>query len=151
MSEATRRLSVGMSAERQGGEAAAAALISYETVGRSPRPVYPLDFVSLSLYNIFVQHEEHMSKQVSYSYARQNFAEILTEAADTQEPVIVSRRGHEDVAILPASELRSLEETAHLMRSPANARRLLTALHRALSNEGRPESTAELRSELELE
>jgi antitoxin YefM len=92
-----------------------------------------------------------MSKRVSYSYARQNFAEILTEAADTQEPVIVSRRGHEDIAILPASELRSLEETAHLMRSPANARRLLAALHRALSDEGRPESLAALRSELELE
>jgi antitoxin YefM len=95
--------------------------------------------------------EELMSKQVSYSYARQNFAEILTETADTQEPVIVSRRGHEDVAILPASELRSLEETAHLMRSPANARRLLAALHRALSDEGHPESTAALRAELELE
>jgi prevent-host-death family protein len=40
-----------------------------------------------------------MSKQVSYSYARQNFAEILTEAADTQEAVIVSRRGHEDVEL----------------------------------------------------
>jgi antitoxin YefM len=92
-----------------------------------------------------------MSKQVSYSYARQNFAEILTEAADTQEPVIVSRRGHEDIAIVPASELRSLEETAHLMRSPANARRLLAALHRALSDEGRPESTSALRAELELE
>jgi antitoxin YefM len=92
-----------------------------------------------------------MSKQVSYSYARQNFAEILTEAIDTQEPVIVSRRGHEDIAILPASELRSLEETAHLMRSPANARRLLAALHRALSNEGQTGSTAALRAELELE
>jgi antitoxin YefM len=92
-----------------------------------------------------------MSKQVTYSYARQNFAEILTEAADTQEAVIVSRRGHEDVAILPASELRSLEETAHLMRSPANARRLLAALHRALSDDGQPESTAALRAELELE
>jgi antitoxin YefM len=92
-----------------------------------------------------------MSKQVSYSYARQNFADILTEAADTQEPVIVTRRGHEDIAILPASELRSLEETAHLMRSPANARRLLAALHRALSDEGRPESAEALRSEFELE
>jgi antitoxin YefM len=92
-----------------------------------------------------------MSKQVSYSYARQNFADILTEAADSKEPVIVSRRGHEDIAILPASELRSLEETAHLMRSPANARRLLAALHRALSDEGQPQSLDALRSALELE
>lgn len=92
-----------------------------------------------------------MSKQVSYSYARQNFAEILTEAVEAQEPVIVSRRGHEDGAIIPASELRSLEETAHLLRSPANARRLLTALQRALSNEGHAQTPAELKSTLELE
>ncbi|HUG17205.1 MAG TPA: type II toxin-antitoxin system Phd/YefM family antitoxin [Thermomicrobiales bacterium] len=92
-----------------------------------------------------------MSKQVSYSYARQHFAEILSEATETQEPVIVSRRGHEDVAIVPASELRSLEETAHLLRSPANARRLLSALQRALSSEGQPQSPEELRAEFELE
>jgi antitoxin YefM len=92
-----------------------------------------------------------MSKQVSYSYARQNFAEVLTEAADSQEPVIISRRGHEDIALLPASELRSLEETAHLLRSPANARRLLAALNRALSEGGRPESLDALRSEFGLE
>ena len=92
-----------------------------------------------------------MSRQVSYSYARQHFAEILSEAADAQEPVIVSRRGHDDVAIIPASELRSLEETAHLLRSPANSRRLLAALQRALSSEGVPQSLTELKAELELE
>ena len=91
-----------------------------------------------------------MSRQVSYSYARQNLAEILEEAANAQEPVIISRRGHEDVAIVPASELRSLEETAHLLRSPENARRLLTALQRALERVGTAQSPDELRSELEL-
>jgi antitoxin YefM len=92
-----------------------------------------------------------MSRQVSYSYARQHLAEILTEAADAQEPVIISRRGHEDVAILPASELRSLEETARLLRSPANSRRLLAALQRALAHEGSHQPVSELRSELGLE
>ena len=92
-----------------------------------------------------------MPKQVSYSYARQHFAEILTEAADAQEPVIVSRRGHEDVAIIPASELRSLEETAHLLRSPANSRRLLAALQRALTSEAEHQSVSDLRAELGLE
>ena len=91
-----------------------------------------------------------MSRQVSYSYARQNLAAILEEAANAQEPVIISRRGHEDVAIVPASELRSLEETAHLLRSPENARRLLTALQRALERVGTAQSPDELRSELEL-
>jgi antitoxin YefM len=101
------------------------------------------------LYNISVQGGA-MSSKVSYSYARQHFAEILTEAADSQEPVIVSRRGYDDVAIIPAAELRSLEETAHLLRSPVNARRLLAALHRALSETARPTAIAELRAELDL-
>jgi antitoxin YefM len=89
--------------------------------------------------------------QVSYSYARDNLAEILDATEDTQEPVIITRRGHEDVAVLPATELRSLAETAHLMRSPKNAQRLLAALQRALSNSVEPETTSELKAELGLE
>lgn len=92
-----------------------------------------------------------MPKKVTYSYARQNLAEILNDAEDAQEPVIISRRGHEDVAVIPASELRSLEETAHLLRSPKNARRLLAALQRALEGTTKPQSVEALRSELGLE
>lgn len=77
-----------------------------------------------------------MSRQVSYSYARQNLAEILRVAEEAGEPVIITRRGHEDIAVVAAAELRSVEETAHLLRSPRNARRLLAALQRALENQG---------------
>jgi prevent-host-death family protein len=99
------------------------------TCGTSPndwiRPDRPVQWsFSKACYAVRrVQHETCMSKRVSFSYARQNFAEILTQAADSQEPVIISRRRHEDIALLPASVFRSLEETTHLMRSPANARR----------------------------
>ncbi|HEX7118176.1 MAG TPA: type II toxin-antitoxin system Phd/YefM family antitoxin [Longimicrobiales bacterium] len=89
--------------------------------------------------------------QVSYSYARDNLAEILDTAIDTQEPVIIKRRGREDVAVLPAAELLSLNETAHLLRSPKNAQRLLAALRRALENSVEPTTTTELKEELGLE
>lgn len=92
-----------------------------------------------------------MSKQVSYSYARQNLAKILQVAEDRQEPVIITRRGHEDMALIPAIELRSLEESAHLLRSPKNAQRLLHALQSALENEGAPDSPGSLRDEFGLE
>ena len=72
----------------------------------------------------------------SYSHFRENLAEIWDEVEDTQEPVIVSRRGHQDLAVLPAGEFQSLRETAHLMRSPRNAMRLLKAIARANSGEG---------------
>lgn len=92
-----------------------------------------------------------MSDQVTYSYARQNFAKILRDAEDTREAVIIRRRGHEDMALLPADELRGLQEAAHLLRSPRNAQRLLRALQRALAGEGRPATPSGLRAELGLE
>ena len=92
-----------------------------------------------------------MSDQVSYSYARQNLAKILRVAEETQEPIIITRRGHEDMALIPADELKSLEETAHLLRSPKNAQRLLQALHEAFSEPGEPQTPDELSAELGLE
>ena len=91
-----------------------------------------------------------MSEQVTYSYARQNLAKILREAEERQEAIIIRRRGHEDMALIPADELRSLEESAHLLRSPKNAQRLLQALQRALENSGDPETVGSLRSQLGL-
>ena len=46
--------------------------------------------------------------------------------------MVLQRRGHADMALLPADELASLQETAYLLRSPKNAARLLTALARSL-------------------
>jgi len=48
------------------------------------------------------------------------------------------------VALIAADELSSLQETAHLLRSPVNAQRLLTALNRALAGEGQALSLSEL-------
>ncbi len=69
----------------------------------------------------------------TYSQLRERLAEVWDQVEDTQEPVIVTRKGHQDLAILPAEELSSIRETAHLLRSPKNARRLVEALERALS------------------
>lgn len=92
-----------------------------------------------------------MSSQVSYSYARQNLARILREAEERQEPIIITRKGREDMALVPAYELRSLEETAHLLRSPKNAQRLLQAFQKALANEGEAESPSALKARLGLQ
>lgn len=76
--------------------------------------------------------------QVSYSFARNNLAQVLETAEEAQAPVIVKRRNHADMAILPAAELRSLKETVYLLRSPKNAQRLLAALQRALKGSAKP-------------
>jgi antitoxin YefM len=69
---------------------------------------------------------------------------------DDREVVIVRRRNHRDVALIPADERESLMETAHLLRSPANAKRLLQALHRADASATPPSTVDELRREFGL-
>jgi antitoxin YefM len=58
------------------------------------------------------------------------------------------RRGSEPVALISAAELSSLLETAHLLRSPKNAARLLAALERVRNNEGEPQTVASLEREV---
>lgn len=72
-----------------------------------------------------------MPNRTTYSRARARFATLWNEVESTREPAILERRGHEDMALIPADELASLQETAHLLRSPANAARLLAALARS--------------------
>jgi antitoxin YefM len=67
----------------------------------------------------------------TYSQARENLASLLNQVTRDREIAIIKRRGNEDVALVSADELSSLLETAHLLRSPANAKRLLTALRRS--------------------
>ena len=84
----------------------------------------------------------------TYSHLRQNLADVWDTVENTQEPVIVERRGHQAMAILPAEELEGLRETAHLLRSPRNAARLLTALQRALRGHTKSISLEDLRTQL---
>lgn len=69
--------------------------------------------------------------ETTYSSLRQNLATVLDRVADEREVIVVRRKGEQRVALVPADELAGLMETAHLLRSPRNARRLLAALRRA--------------------
>ncbi len=84
----------------------------------------------------------------TYTAARATLAALCDEVASTREPVIIRRRNAEDVALVSASELESLLETAHLLRSPKNAERLLSAISRAQRNVLQPTSVDELREQL---
>jgi antitoxin YefM len=77
-----------------------------------------------------------MPRQTTYTYAWAHLAALCDEVAATREPIVIRRRGAEDVALVSAAELRSLMETAHLLRSPRNTQRLLTALVRARGRSG---------------
>ncbi len=87
-------------------------------------------------------------KQTTYTNARANFAALCRHAAEEREPVIINRRGGEDVVLISADELKGLLETAHLLRSPKNAKRLFDAIYRAKNNTEEPRSIESLREEL---
>ncbi len=76
-----------------------------------------------------------MTGHITYPKARHELAKLLNQVTHNREIVVIQRRGEEEVAMIAASELESLLETAYLLRSPANAERLLSSLGRALKNE----------------
>ena len=92
-----------------------------------------------------------MTIQTTYTQARDGLAKLLDQVTHDREVVVIQRRGEEEVAMIAASELESLMETAYLLRSPANAERLLSALGRALKNEVQPLTVDVLRHEVDLE
>ena len=91
-----------------------------------------------------------MAVETTYTNLRQGLASFLKKVAEDQEVVIVRRRDAKDVALIPAEELAGLMETAHLLRSPRNAQRLLAALRRAQRGTGKRETLEDLREEMGL-
>jgi antitoxin YefM len=75
-------------------------------------------------------------KTMSYTESRARYAEVLDSVIDDREEVVITRAGHEPVVIVSLEDYESLKETAYLMRSPANARRLLDAMERLESGGG---------------
>lgn len=75
-------------------------------------------------------------RTMTYSESRKNYAEVLNSVVDDREEVVITRAGHEPVVMVSLDDYESLRETAYLLRSPANARRLLSAIERLEEGEG---------------
>jgi antitoxin YefM len=75
-------------------------------------------------------------KTMSYTESRAKYAEVLDAVVNDREEVVITRAGHEPVVIVSLEDFESLRETAYLMRSPANARRLLDAMERLEAGHG---------------
>lgn len=92
-----------------------------------------------------------MPIQTTYTAARARLASLIDRATDDRETVIITRRGKPGVALIAADELSSLLETAHLLRSPKNAERLLKALRRAIARTEKPRALEVLRRDLAID
>ena len=78
-----------------------------------------------------------MQNDVTYTQARAQLATLIDQVIDSRDPIVIRRRGREPVALIAAGELTGWMETAHLLRSPKNARRLLEAGERTGPKWGR--------------
>ena len=64
---------------------------------------------------------------ITYSAARANLASTMDRVCNDHEPLIITRNGEQSVVMLSLDDFQALEETAYLLRSPTNAKRLLAA------------------------
>lgn len=75
-------------------------------------------------------------KTMSYTESRARYAEVLDAVVNDREEIVITRAGHEPAVIVSLDDYESLKETADLLRSPANARRLLEAIDQLEAGKG---------------
>ena len=96
-----------------------------------------------------------MSKEISYTQARDNLAHYMDQAAQEHEVIKIRRKitggDVQEVALIDADDLESLIETAYLLRSPKNAERLFNALNRSLAQTTPPGSIEDLERQFGLD
>jgi antitoxin YefM len=80
---------------------------------------------------------------ISYSTARANLASTMNRVCEDHEPLIITRNGQQSVVMLSLEDFTALEETSYLLRSPANAKRLLTAVEQLTAGGGTERKLAE--------
>lgn len=76
-------------------------------------------------------------KTMTYTAAREGLASAMDQVCRDRAPVVITRNRDQAVVMMSLEEYEGLEETAHLLRSPANARRLLAALEGLESGKGK--------------
>jgi antitoxin YefM len=74
------------------------------------------------------QYAVHVTKSITYTAARENLASTINRVCEDNAPVVITRNRDQSFVMLSLAEYESLQETAHLLRSPANAKRLLDSL-----------------------
>ena len=84
-------------------------------------------FVALTI-RVYGQYAVHVMKSITYTAARENLASTINRVCEDEAPVVITRNRDQAVVMLSLAEYESLQETAYLLRSPANAKRLLNSI-----------------------
>jgi len=81
-------------------------------------------------------------KAITYTAAREELAATMDRVCRDRSPVVITRNRDQAVVMMALAEYEALEETAHLLRSPPNARRLLTSIQALEAGKGKVRSLA---------
>lgn len=80
---------------------------------------------------------------ITYTTARQNLAKTMEKVCQDHSPVIITRKKNESVVIMSLEDYKALEETAFLLRSPKNTRRLIESIVQLSEGKGTERELAE--------
>ena len=80
---------------------------------------------------------------MTYTTVRANLASVMDRVCDDHEPLIITRNGEQAVVMLSLEDYKAPEETSYLLRTPANAKRLLAAVTQLAANKGVERALAE--------
>lgn len=80
---------------------------------------------------------------ITYTTARAKLASNMNRVCENHEPLIITRNGEQSVVMLSLADYQALEETAYLLRSPSNAKRLMDAVIELSSGKGVERTLAE--------
>ena len=73
---------------------------------------------------------------INYTVVRQTLAQRMDQVCDDHVPIIVTRQNNRSVVMLSLEDYQALEETAYLLRSPKNAKRLMESILELESGRG---------------
>ena len=75
-------------------------------------------------------------KAITYTAARQNLAKTMAQVCEDHSPIIITRKTSDSVVMMSLEDYTALEETAYLLRSPRNTRRLIESIAQLEDNNG---------------
>lgn len=82
-------------------------------------------------------------KVITYTAARQNLAKTMEQVCEDHSPVIITRKTNDSVVIMSLEDYTALEETAYLLRSPKNTKRLIESIAQLEEEKGRQRDLVE--------